>query len=474
MILIKFMKIFKFTIIVLLMMTILIGCNPSNGDSDIELGDWRPAKTLPVTVYDHASALYNNYIYISGGRTSIEGDTGLNSVYYTMINKDGKLANWRPTTFMPINVYGHTSVINDGNIYIIGGNNNTTVYYASINSDGSIGKWKVHSTMFYDNDRGERLEHTSDTYMERIFITGGHFSQPEIEVYIDNEEISNGAQFNFGNVSTGEEKTITFTIENTGSKDLRIYGISLFTSFTGEFNLGNHLSSVEPFSSMDVDITFNPNDELPKSANIKIENNDPDENPYSFVISGNTGNKTNGKITYGKSTIPDNTPFGTLGDVVVGPDWKKTIDFPIERSSHAVVISDDGFIYIVGGEHYNGEEWESLNDVRYGSITITGEIMNWAFTHSLTLGGISGHSLLLEKDTLIVMGGIDDEGSILRSIFYTELYQDGSSDTWKKFVSTLPQQVFDHTSVSYKGFIYVIGGRNNSEVLNSVYYNEIK
>jgi N-acetylneuraminic acid mutarotase len=474
MILQKIMKKFVSITIVLILIILSITCSPSGNKQNIGLGDWKPSKTLPITVYDHATAIYNNYIYVSGGRASIEADTGLNSIYYTFINKDGKLANWRPTTFMPINVYGHTCVIQNGNLFIIGGNNNTTVYYAPIHADGHIGKWKVHSTMFYDNDRKERLEHTSDIYKERIFITGGHFSQPEIGVIIDDKEIGSGDEYNFGDVAIGEEENITFTIKNTGAKELRIYGISLFTSYTGEFDLGNHLSAVGPFSSMDVDITFSPDDELPKSANIKIDNNDSNENPYNFIISGNTSNKKKGILTNGKSTIPDDAPFGTLNDVLVGPDWKKTIDFPTERSSHAVTISDEGFIYIVGGKHYDGEDWESLNDVRYGSITLTGEVLSWSFTHNLTLSGISGHSLLLENDTLLVIGGIDSEGNVLRSVFHTELYEDGSSDTWKRFVSTLPQPVYDHTSVSYKGFIYVIGGRKNSEVLNTVYYNEIK
>jgi N-acetylneuraminic acid mutarotase len=460
------------TITVILVM--LLMCSPANGDKLIDLGDWKPVKSLPTPVFDHATTLHNGIIYVTGGRTSVEDDQGLNSVYYTSINEEGKLVNWRPTTFLPINVYGHTSVVYDSKLYIIGGNDNITVYHAPIHGDGSIGRWEVHSSMFYDSDRGERMEHTTDVYKYRMYVTGGHYSQPEIEVSIDGEEIETGDEYNFGDVPAGEEETITFTIQNTGAKQLRVYGISLFTSYTTEFTLGNFLSAVDPFSSMDVDVTFTPDDELPKDSNIKIENSDPDENPYTFILRGNTGRQSAEVIENGKSKIPDGTPYGTLDEVLVGPDWKKTVSFPTDRSGHSGLISDDGIFYIVGGEHYNGEEWESLNDVRYGSITPTGEVISWSFTHSLTVGGISGHTLLLTDDTLLVVGGIDDEDTVLRKVFYSSLYDDGSADTWKSFVSTLPEPVYDHTSVSYNGFIYVIGGRNDCEVLNSVYYSEIE
>lgn len=112
-------------------------------NSDGSLGSWVSAGTIPISMARMKAVVGNKFVYLIGGYSG----NSLNSVYYAPINSDGSLGSWTSTTVLPISGLYWTQVyINKSRIYVIGGYNNNSlnsVYYAPINEDGSLGSWIV-------------------------------------------------------------------------------------------------------------------------------------------------------------------------------------------------------------------------------------------------------------------------------------------------------------------------------------------
>ncbi len=118
----------------------------------------------------------------------------------------------------------------------------------------------------------------------------------EINVYQEATQIPNEGTFDFGNVVYGSSSAeLTFTIENTGVDNLILDGtpkIVISGTNAADFIINQTATSspVVPGGSTTFTIIFTPSFSGLHTAEINISNNDYDENPYHFTITG-TGNK---------------------------------------------------------------------------------------------------------------------------------------------------------------------------------------
>jgi hypothetical protein len=130
-----------------------------------------------------------------------------------------------------------------------------------------------------------------DTYVARI-DTG-----PEMDVQGNDQSIPNGDispsvtdGTDFGTVAMGGPAiTHTFTISNSGNVDLTLTGSPAITLATGTHfgvTVQPVASTVVSHSSTTFQVTFAPSSVGSFTDTVNISNNDPDENPYTFVISG--------------------------------------------------------------------------------------------------------------------------------------------------------------------------------------------
>ncbi|HAS43743.1 MAG TPA: hypothetical protein DCS93_24895 [Microscillaceae bacterium] len=107
----------------------------------------------------------------------------------------------------------------------------------------------------------------------------------ENDIADEETNISNANNTSFGVVGNSG-KVLSYTIQNTGAKDLTIAGIY---SDNSDFTIGG-LSfpvTIAGGSEASFTIIFNPTGANgTKTVNISIENNDSDENPYNFVVQG--------------------------------------------------------------------------------------------------------------------------------------------------------------------------------------------
>ena len=148
-----------------------------------------------------------------------------------------------------------------------------------------------------------------------LSLTGSGFSPaPEIDVENNNEaSIPSGSEPNtghntlFASTVVGEtSNTKTYFIHNEGELDLSLYNVT--SSNPSEFNISSNPSntSIPSHTKIEFQITFAPLASGIRTAIITIENNDDDENPYTFEVQGTGTCSTTTLLSH-----PNNGPPGT-------------------------------------------------------------------------------------------------------------------------------------------------------------------
>ncbi|KPM49784.1 choice-of-anchor D domain-containing protein [Jiulongibacter sediminis] len=120
---------------------------------------------------------------------------------------------------------------------------------------------------------------------------------PEMDVFGNTVEIINGDNTpdaaddtDFGSHDVSAANVVkTFTIENNGTADLALSGNPIVTlSGSSDFSVSAQpaAASISPAGSLTFEITFNPTSAGTATATVSIANDDAEENPYTFDISG--------------------------------------------------------------------------------------------------------------------------------------------------------------------------------------------
>ncbi|WP_166832093.1 beta strand repeat-containing protein [Thalassoroseus pseudoceratinae] len=130
---------------------------------------------------------------------------------------------------------------------------------------------------------------------DNIIITGDAAVGPEIDVQGNAMSIPDGDTTpttddgtDFGLVETASgDQTQTFTILNTGSDPLDVSAINVTGANAGDFTITNFTAgSVAASGSTTFDVVFDPSADGVRNATISIVNDDADENPYDFAVTG--------------------------------------------------------------------------------------------------------------------------------------------------------------------------------------------
>lgn len=170
---------------------------------------------------------------------------------------------------------------------------------------------------------------------------------PEISVFIGTVEQAIGSSIDFGTIARGTTATKDFIIKNTGAANLNITNvISTLTpaglttpAFTVAPLSGG--SSIAPGGSATFRATFKPMARSTSySATYNINNNDADENPYGFTLTG-ASNALDSEIgvTFNGADMPVNGTVSFGSDVKVGTTVTK---------SFTVTNTGDGPLTITG------------------------------------------------------------------------------------------------------------------------------
>lgn len=113
-----------------------------------------PTYDLPTERTFSGVTVYNNRMYVMGGQTNA-GTTGVNTVHFANIAPNGVLSSWSTTGMqtLPSVRFGHTVEVYNDYVYLIGGRSGgslqNTVYYSKLNQDGTMNPW-VQTSSFND------------------------------------------------------------------------------------------------------------------------------------------------------------------------------------------------------------------------------------------------------------------------------------------------------------------------------------
>ncbi len=119
--------------------------NPSGGGATFWYRDTDLSSPRSFT----DAVAYNGYMYLLGGKTSTSGTPSIvGTAQVAPITGTGQIGSWTTTTALPYNDYGYGAQVYNGYIYLVGGASSiggaplSTVYYSKINSsDGALNSW---------------------------------------------------------------------------------------------------------------------------------------------------------------------------------------------------------------------------------------------------------------------------------------------------------------------------------------------
>ena len=180
------------------------------------------------------------------------------------------------------------------------------------------------------------LNNDSDEGTYTIDLKGtGVNPVPEINVRQNTTNIlSTSGSFNFGvfNVGSSSAQT-TFTIENTGTNTLNLSGaprVQISGTNAADFVVNTQpAATVAGSSTTTFDITFTPSGAGARVATVTIINDDSDENPYTFTLTG-SGTQAEIDIRQGSTPLAVGSTF-FMGNVSVA-SGSNPVTFTIENN----------------------------------------------------------------------------------------------------------------------------------------------
>jgi hypothetical protein len=175
----------------------------------------------------------------------------------------------------------------------------------------------------------------------RVFTlsgTGYRAPSPEMNVKQGSSDILDGTgSHSFGSLEVGGSRDVVFTIENTGSQALELGGsplVSIEGADAGQFSViaTEATSSLAAGATAAFTVRFAPTSLGAKTATVSIANNDADESPYDFAISGTcaiAALPAEMNLKQNEVSIADGT--GSYGFGLVVANGSASVSFTIEN-----------------------------------------------------------------------------------------------------------------------------------------------
>jgi uncharacterized repeat protein (TIGR01451 family) len=147
---------------------------------------------------------------------------------------------------------------------------------------------------------------------------------PEIAVSVDGNNLPDGTgSVAFGTTTAGTPVTKTFTVQNVGAADLTLGAISVPSGFTYT-TFGT--TTVAPGGSTTFTVTMTAASAGTYSGTVSFVNNDADENPFDFTVSGTVSTVSAPEIAVSVdgNNLPDGTGSVAFGTTTAGTPVAKT------------------------------------------------------------------------------------------------------------------------------------------------------
>ncbi len=154
-------------------------------------------------------------------------------------------------------------------------------------------------------------------------------TSPEIEILDGSTVLVDGAStVNFGSVAVGSTATKTFTIRNLGTGNLTLSQIVLPTGYS--LSAGPGQTTIAPGGSTTLTLAMNTSTAGTKAGGVALANNDADEGPFNFNVTGVVTTQTPTTapeidVLDGSTLLVDGVSTVNFGNVTVGSVATKTL-----------------------------------------------------------------------------------------------------------------------------------------------------
>ncbi len=219
--------------------------------------------------------------------------------------------------------------------------------------------------------------------------------QPEIAVFGSGMEITDGDpspntgdDTDFGTITAGTSQAHTFTITNSGTLPLSLSGSAIQGTNSLEFTITTPPpATIAVGGSADFVITYNPSLGGTHNATFTVNNNDLDENPYNFSITGTAIGPQPEISLNGQGNIINNGDTTTLTSN--GTDYGASLIAGSITRSFNIANSGDANLNLTGASPYaiiSGSPYFSVSVNPASSIT-AGGFTTFDITYNPTLVG---------------------------------------------------------------------------------------
>ncbi len=215
----------------------------------------------------------------------------------------------------------------------------------------------------------------------------------------------------------------------------------------------------------------------------------------------------------------DKVFLGIINDTDLIESWTQLNSLPKKLQIGAAVIANNG-IYFAGGETEPGSAWNQ--NIYFAEINADGSLGTWQDAgilpepnkgfgmiehngHLIVIGGEgpSGHhiskvytapikadgtvgsfietsplpeplnSKVIKVDSTVISIGGRGSGGNLDKVYYANLNSDGTVEAWNLSANHLPQPIGGGAVSVTNGYVYITGGHNGSDYLDTVYMSRL-
>lgn len=319
-----------------------------------------------------SAAIYNGYLYVAGGCTTINCSAVSNNVQRAAISAaDGSVGSWSGTTdaTMPLaRGFGQLEVAG-GTLYYMGGvdgagDEKSEVFYGPIVSD-NVSAWSQATTGLPQ----DRAYHGATVWNNRLYVVGGINDSAAVTstVYVS-PQMSSG-----GDITGAWTSSTAFNVARTGTA-VTAYANNLY--LFGGFDGTNYLNDSQ-FTQINSDGTV---DSWSYSTSLPVALRDAEAfaaNGYMYVVGGRSGtsscvpNTLTAPVSANTSIASGNNPTG------VGEWYETNVRYPGGRYG-AGVAYDKGKVYILGGGCASPHAGTySTGTISQSGTTVTGSGTTW-------------------------------------------------------------------------------------------------
>ncbi len=171
------------------------------------------------------------------------------------------------------------------------------------------------------------------------------------------------------------------------------------------------------------------------------------------------------------SSFSNNTYYAkVLSDGTVSSTWTAGSTLPYSAYK-ATSFTANGYVYYIGG--FDGTI--SRTEVEYAKINADGSLGTWTATTAMANGHYSGATVYL-NGYVYVMGGVNNT-TVTGGSIYAKVNADGTVGSWTATTGVLPSSavIARETTVAANGYIYLMGGSSDNTAANgktAVYYTQ--